>query len=429
MTTIPKGIVYMQCKHLLIIAIVLTVVSCHKKTEQQGAEHPLIFLHYWSDDLGSGIDTMMQAISSMNKKIHIKSTGFDHESFKISIKVMLAGGNPPDLFSYWAGARTEALVNASYLEPITDVWQSNSMDTMFSPMIQKACKYKGSYYVMPINQHYVAFFYNKKLFNKYGIVPPKTWEEFNAVCDKFIEEGVTPIELGARDRWPAQFWFDYILLRTAGPGFRDSLMNGTAKYNDQRVLSTFSIWKKIIDKRYFMPNSDTKDWAESAKAVALGETPMILMGTWIIGMFDNQYNLKQGIDYDFFSFPSISEDVPSVAIGPIDGIVLPKASNITQSKKVITSFTLPDVQRAMSVGSGALSPSLILVPSDDSPVQQRIHKELQTINHWAFNYDLAAQPEIAELGLTLFSNFLKRPDSYAGLLAHMQQILDSTSLK
>lgn len=418
----------MKILQITIFSTLLVLASCKKNQESSSSKdssQPLIFLHYWSDELGTGIDTMMQAFSSTNKGYLIKTTGFDHESYKVSIKVMLAGGNPPDLFSYWAGARTTALIEKEYLEPLSDVWSAESIDSKVSKMVANACKYNNIPYVIPVTQHYVAFFYNKKLFSKMGLEEPKTWEEFSAVCDSFLRSGITPIDLGARDLWPAQFWFDYLLLRTAGPAFRDSLMNGTAKYSDSRVIESFSIWKNMIDKGYFKSDAATKDWAEAGRSVALGDAPMTLMGTWIIGMFDNQYNLKQGIDYDYFSFPSITQNIPSCALGPIDGILLPKASNIKKSKEVIATFAQTDVQRAMCVGSGALSPCISVIPEEKAVVQKRIHKELQTIDYWAFNYDLAANPEVSELGLKLFGQFLSKPQSYEQLLMELQSKIDS----
>ncbi len=404
---------------LVFFFLLLMISSCGKSSNAQ-TNQPLIFLHYWSDDLGAGIDTMMQAFSSMNKGYTIKASGFDHESYKVSIKVMLAGGNPPDLFSYWAGARTNALVKSDYLEPLTDVWKKHSIDDAISPMVANACKYKGVPYVLPVAQHYVAFFYNKHVFQKNGIHPPKTWNEFTAVCQTLKSNGVTPIDLGARDLWPAQFWFDYLLLRTAGPGFRDSLMSGTASYSDPKVMKSFELWKELIESNYFRKDAVNRDWAEAGRSVASGDAAMTLMGTWIIGMFDNQFKLKQGIDYDYFSFPTIDESIPVVALGPIDGILLPKAGNTKKAKDVIASFTQIEVQRAMSVGSGALSPAVSVVPSDNLPIQKKIHSELKGVDYWAFNFDLAAEPVIAEKGLTLFGEFLKTPTSYPLLLENLQ---------
>ena len=57
-----------------------------------------------------------------------------------------------------------------------------------------------------------------------------------AACKTLKGAGVKPFALGSKNRWPAQFWFDYILLRTAGPEYRAKLMAGEASYTDPEVM-------------------------------------------------------------------------------------------------------------------------------------------------------------------------------------------------
>ena len=53
-----------------------------------------------------------------------------------------------------------------------------------------------------------------------------------------------PISLGSMNRWPAQFWFDYLLLRTAGPDYRATLMAGEAAYTDPEVVNAMTLWQE-----------------------------------------------------------------------------------------------------------------------------------------------------------------------------------------
>ena len=59
------------------------------------------------------------------------------------------------------------------------------------------------------------------------------------------EQGVTPIALGSISKWPAQFWFDYLLLRTAGPEYRAQLMAGEASYTDPEVVRAMELWAEL----------------------------------------------------------------------------------------------------------------------------------------------------------------------------------------
>ena len=399
---------------VIIICMVFTLSIPQKAFTKEPEK--IIFLHYWSGALSGGINEMVTVFNNKYPNFHVRATGFEHESFKIGIKVMLAGGNPPDLFSYWAGARIQSLVDRNYLSPIDDLWENAKMEERFPTPVANACTYNDKKYAIPLTLHFTGFFYNKKIFKDNEITTPTTWAEFIAVCKKLKRKKIAPIALGSRERWPAQFWFDYILLRTAGPEYRHKLMTHKASYNDTEVTKAFSIWKEVIDQGYFIDNPNVFDWSAAAKKVYHGEAAMTLMGTWIIGFFDNKLGWKQDIDYDFFPFPSIDPNVPSVSVGPIDAIVIPKKGKLGAAKRTMEYFTDIEPQKEMSKGSGALAPNKKIPSSFYSTLQQRILKTIRVTPYWAFNYDLATRPLVAEIGLDCFVKFLDQPGDYKKIL-------------
>ena len=44
----------------------------------------------------------------------------------------------------------------------------------------------------------------------------KTWDGFLAGVKKLKAAGITPIALGAKDKWPAHFWWSKLVVRLAG---------------------------------------------------------------------------------------------------------------------------------------------------------------------------------------------------------------------
>lgn len=391
---------------IILSAFLVTILTTGAR-----ADHPaLVFLHYWTGALSGGIEDMVSAYNAANPHNSVKATGFEHESFKVGINAMLDGGTPPDMFSYWAGAKVQALVDNDQLAPIDTAWDKAELDSVFPATVSEACTYNGKKYALPVTQHYVAFFYNVQVFNRLGLNPPRTWDQFIAVCDTLKEAGVTPIALGSRERWPAQFWFDYLLLRTAGPKYRARLMHGRASYEDPQVNKTMALWESMLKAGYFNPNANLLDWSEAAKQVYSGKAAMTLMGTWAIGLFEGQLGWKQQTDFDFFPFPVLSEGIQDTALGPIDVIVAARDGHPDEVKNAITYFSDPGPQMNMSKGSGALAPSLAIPPSFYSPMQGRILEIVRRADFWAFNYDLATPPAVAEAGLDAFKLFVEQPD-------------------
>lgn len=408
---------------LLLLIPFATFATGTKEASKTVSTEPVkvTFFHYFSGTLAGGINDLVKQFNKENPQYNLVATPVDHEAFKTSIRVMLAGGNPPDLFSYWAGARVQFIVDAGQLAPIDDVYAANKLNDLFPPAVKQGCTYNGHKYFLPLTQHFVAFFYNKAVFKKAGVEPPKTWDEFLNVCEKIKASGVKPIALGSKERWPAQFWLDYPLLRTAGPEYRAKLMAGKASYTDPQVVTAFKMWKECLDKGYFVDNPNAYDWAEASTMVGKGTAAMTLMGTWFMQL-DKQIGWTAGKDYDFFRFPDVKSGVPDVAVGPIDGVVLPKdAKNPKAAKIVLGKLAGVDAQATFNKGSGALAPNKNVPDSIYNPLQIRVKKYLSGVKNWAFNYDLATPPPVADVGLNAFSKFVDSPDKYMSILAETEK--------
>ena len=421
----------MWYKRIGLVIMLIILCSCSPKgTTANVAEivkQKVVFLHYFSGTLSGGSNNLTTNFNEASREYELMSVPIDHEAYKVSILDSLNYGEPPDIYSYWAGARTQSIVDK--LEPVDDLWQEAKLDNLFSKtVIDAACTYNGKKYLVPITQHYTAFFYNKKIFQKYGINPPETWEEFISVCDKLKKKGVTPIALGAKTKWPAQFWFDMLLVRTEPYEFRARLMQGKEKFTDEKVQKVFGMWKELIDHGYFNDNPNDVEWDTGAdEMVYRGEAAMTLMGSWIIGQYtDEKHKWQQGVDFDFFQFPVIDKSIPIVAMGPVDGLVIPaKAVNKQGAKKVLEYLANVDSQKAMVKGWGNISPNRNIEKKFYSEMQQRIIDKINDADRWGFAFDLSMRPEAAELGLNMFVEFLEVPGRYEEILKTTQKEMEN----
>lgn len=392
--------------------------------EPGNVKKKVTLLHYFSGTLGGGIQEMVETFNQRNSKYQLVATPLDHEAYKTSIRDTLASPNSPDLYSYWAGARTRSVLDN--LESFDNVWKTAGLTEDASKAVAEACTHDGKKYIIPVTQHYVVFFYNKKVFDAAGVRPPSTWSEFLRVCERLKASGVTPIALGAKEKWPAQFWFDYLLLYTAGYEYRQQLMEGKASYADAPVRKVFDLWADAVGKGYFSDRPIDISWDSGAnEAVYKGEAAMTLMGTWMIGNYsDDHHQWKQGEDYDYFPFPVMDETMPRYALGPIDGLVLSKqAVQKDGAKDVLAYLASLDSLKVMSHGSGAFVPRRV-EPEFYSPLQQRMLKDIDAATQWVFNYDLSTPPEVAAAGLNLFVEFLDFPQQREHIIMRSAEKID-----
>lgn len=388
------------------------------KTPNSPEDSRLSIFHYFVDTLGQkSIDEVIDLFRQKYPDIELLRNPMDHEAYKVAIPALLAGDNQPDVFSYWAGARVQFIVDSGYLQPLDDLWVENNFDRVFPPGISAGATYNGQKYFIPIGYHYVAFFYNKKLFDTVSAAPPATWEELKSVAAKFKQAGIPAFALGSRERWPAQFWFDYLLLRTAGPEYRAELMAGKKSYTDPEVVRVMKMWKELIDADYFYPDANAYDWVEAADTVARGQAAMTLMGTWITGYYKSNLDFEPETNYDYFAFPTVDKNVPMVALGPIDGFVMAKGALHPHAARQFLAFlATPEPQVIWTLGQGALPPNTQVDSTIYNSLIQRVLKDVAQADTFAFNYDLATTPPMAEAGLNAFSEFMAQPDNYINIL-------------
>jgi len=387
------------------------------------ADSEMTVSHYFTGNLGVAA---IQAFFTEFKKqtgVTVVDSPIGHEDFKTDILIRAAGDKLPDVFSYWAGARTQFVVSAGKLAPLDELWSKGNLDSVVAkPIAAAATMYDGKRYLVPIGYHYAGIFYNPKVMNKAGVsAMPTTWDELVSVCKTLKSKGIDPIAIGSKNRWPAQFWFDYILLGTAGPQYRADLMSGKASYADPQVKRAMTLWKGLADAGCLAPNSNANDWTDAADQVSRGDAAMTLMGTWITGYW-NEAGLKPVEDYDVFPFPTIDPKIPTSVVGPVDGFVMAKNAAHPEAAAAFLKFIVTDapLQANWAKVQGALSPNVAVGEASYTPVQKKALGLVKAASGFVFNYDLATPPPVAEVGLNMFAKFLNDPSNIDGLLTETQ---------
>ena len=378
---------------------------------------------YFSKELGEVPLKALLAQFEEESGIAVDFIDVGHEDYKTGILIQLAGGNPPDVHAVWSGARAAFQAENGSLASIDEMWAANDLDSQFGAgMIDSAVTYDGVKQLLPFGFHIAPMWYNTKLFADNGVEIPATWDELKATCGTFSEAGILPISLGSKNKWPAQFWFDYLILRTAGAEYRAQLMAGVASYTDPEVVRALQLWAELFDAGCFPDGAtaNSLDWTDAANQLSNGEAAMNLMGTWITGTLDSN-GLEPVTDYDFFEFPVVDEGVPSAVVGPVDGLVTAAgAANSEGAMELLAFLARPESQAAWAIGQGNMPTNTMSDPAGFSDVILKAMDVAAASETYNFNYDLATPPAPSEVGLDMFQRFIADPSNVEDLLEDTQ---------
>ncbi|MFT2817087.1 extracellular solute-binding protein [Leifsonia sp. A12D58] len=288
--------------------------------------------------------------------VTVKVTGYQNEDLqKTLIPNALRSNTPPDLFQSWGGGELKAQVEAGYVKDISaDV--SDELDAI-GPTAS-GWQIDGATYALPFSFGVEGFWYNKDLFAQAGITAaPTTFDELNDDVDKLKSAGITPIAVGAGDKWPAAHWWYNFALKSCSP---EVLTKAQADHNfdDDCFVTAGDELEEFLGsepfQEGFLATPAQQGAGSSAGLVANGQAAMELMGHWepgVIGGLTPDLTVPSFLGW--FNFPGITGAAgdPTAALGGGDGFACAQNApkECVELLKYITSV---DVQKRFGA-SGA----------------------------------------------------------------------------
>ncbi|MBL0371564.1 extracellular solute-binding protein [Rhizobium sp. KVB221] len=252
------------------------------------------------------------------------------EQYKAFVQSSIAGGNAPDMFTWWTGQTFNELVATGQIAPLNDVWDELVKSGQFDAGSADLFKVGNDIYGVPLLLARWVVLYNKDIFKEVGLSEPKTWDEMMQAAEKLKAAGHTPFEATVQEGWRGFIWFQELMLRT-DPKAYIGINDGSVAYDSDQVRNVFKIWSDMYAKGYFSdPRSN-----EEAKDFASRKAAMYLMGEWATGIVDTAGLSKDKIGA--FVMPNITAGLPSAVIVEGAPIVVSKAGK-----------EKPDVMKALN---------------------------------------------------------------------------------
>ena len=166
---------------------------------------------------------------------------------KAVLATRLTGGDPPDAFQLHAGLEVEKYDPAKYVQPLDSLYASEGWDKAFPKDLISLLKYQDHFWGVPVNIHRAnVMWYSKDVFEKNGLKPPTTWDEFFQVAETLKAKGIIPLVIGTKDGWEAGHTFETILVSILGADAYKGLWNGKTQWTDPKVTQALETYKKVM---------------------------------------------------------------------------------------------------------------------------------------------------------------------------------------
>jgi raffinose/stachyose/melibiose transport system substrate-binding protein len=377
---------------------------------------------YWSLSGEPGEPIRQAAIDRFNKAnadTKITPTFFQNDAYKQKIKTAIGAGQAPTMIWGWGGGGLKSYVDAGQVVDLTDWFGQNAaVKDKILPSSFGAATVNGKVYALPVETvQPIVLFYNKKVFEKVGVEPPKTYGDILNLIPKFNAKGIAPFSLAGQSRWTNMMWLEFMLDRNAGSEVFDNVFAGKqGAWSDPAVLDMLTKVQDLVKGNAFIKgfSSITADSNADQALLYTGKAAMMVHGSWSYGIQKaNGGNFVPSGGLGWMNFPPIDggKGDPTNTVGnPGQYLsISSKASAAEQdvAKKFFSTTLVDDDEKAGWVKSGGvpvLTNSDSLFTGDDAQFLKDMSAIASGAKTFAQSWDQALSPTAAE---TLLDNIAK----------------------
>ncbi|MDR2483712.1 MAG: extracellular solute-binding protein [Treponema sp.] len=220
------------------------------------------------------------------------------QSYIDKIKVLAASKELPDVIDGKNGLRDLAIQNGQAVEltPFLERDPDFRDKVIGASAMAANTGADGKIYSIVSSSQVIGYYYNKELFQKAGISPARTWEEWFSNCDKLRASGVAPLALMTGENC----WTTNLILAAmvaskgdAGQTFMNTLHPAT--YQIPEVIQSLEAIQVCLQK-YTTPDALGAMYANAANNFLMEQAAMIANGPWMIADFSNPDKTLPGFD-------------------------------------------------------------------------------------------------------------------------------------
>jgi len=240
-------------------------------------------LNFWAGAGNPAMDDIIASFEEANPDITVKFTSFSSEDYKTQLRVAVAAGNIPDVYTTNEGFTFFEYVDRGAALDLTEIAAKLGWKDKTFPEFLAADSRDGHIWGVPYaTVHYwQAIFYNKDFFDQNNIAVPATIGELVKTAEQVRQAGKFPVAFGDVAGWPAILLLGDLFMQQVEPGYVDKLNSGEVKWTDSEpAKKAFAAIAEMGQKNVFAPGFLTVDHQAAIQSWIGGKAAMLYNGTW-----------------------------------------------------------------------------------------------------------------------------------------------------
>lgn len=293
-----------------VCAAALTfTAACGGGSSDAGGDSTITWWHNSNNEPGKGYyEQVAKDFEADHPGVKIEISAMAHEDMVDKLAASLQSGDLPDIYMERGGGELADHVEAGLVRDLSDD-AADEIATVGGSVA--GWQVDGKTYALPFSLGVVGFWYNTDLLDQAGITaPPTTMDELYGAIDQLKAADITPISVGAGDKWPAAHYWYYAALRSCS----EDVLTGAVTsldFSDPCFVQAGEVVQGLLDKKPFnrgFLSTPAQEGATSASGLlATGKVAMEMQGHWEPGVMQGITDDGQGLGdkTGWFPFPAV----------------------------------------------------------------------------------------------------------------------------
>ncbi|MFC0299478.1 extracellular solute-binding protein [Virgibacillus soli] len=343
-----------------IMALFLFLAGCSGSDDNsqgdKGDAKTIKFMHLWPEGSSAQHHKIVKDIVADFEKEHegvkVDVEVLSNEQYKDKLKVLSTSNELPDVGMTWAAGFLQPYVSGNKFATLDDVLDDGLKDSFVSGTTE-AYAIDGKTYGLPLELNIVSVYYNKAIFDQYGLKEPKDYDEFKDVVKTLKDNGVAPIALGNKDSWTGSLWYMYFADRIGDDDVLTKAITREGSFEDPALIEAAKDVQELVDMDAFVKGFNGLS-DEEAKSMFMNEqAAMYLIATWDLPNYTTNEDVPQEFrdSVGYFKFPVVDGkgDQNSYVGGPGVGLFVSENSKVKdEAKEFVAYFTEKWGERAVT---------------------------------------------------------------------------------
>ena len=361
---------------------------------------------YWNiavEDVDKDIVT--KAVDAFNSGTEsgytVTSVPTQNDTYKEKLVVAMSSGECPDMYTSWSGGPMFEYIDSGFAQPIDELFNGSEIKNKLMEAAVAQATYNDHIYAVPyINVSLAGVFYNKDMFDKYGLKEPETLADLENICSTLKKNGITPFALANGSKWTGSMYFMSLAARLGGLESFQNAVAGEGKFTDDCFIQAGEKIQEWVKAGYFPDgvNSLSEDDGQAKQLMYQETAGMLLCGSWYTATFatdSEEFYEKIG----WFPFPAAegSDADPAIQIGTVGDQFI---SFNCEGEKLAAAFEcaeahLSDEMIDYMAERGKIPPIQVIEEKITDPVAKEIVEAANSAPQIQLWYDQYLPPAVA----------------------------------